>query len=710
MNKKILLLFLFICSSLTFAQLKKISLSDAVLQQNKLFKADRLTGFQWIPNTSNYVYYTENWTKIVTASSKNATVKELISLSDLNMSLGTKLKSFFGLEWIDASNFLIADQGKYYSFSIVSKTGKLMNELPENAENQLFDSSKFQVAFTEKNNLYFINKNKEKVAITSETNEAIVSGQFFARNEFGIDKGIFWSPKSSFIAFYQKDQTEVADYPILDINETPGKLVSIKYPMIGQKSEKPRVGIYNIETKQTVFIKPRNNADDYMTNLSWSPDEKYILLAELNRGQNDMCLNVYDAVTGKFVRTILNETNDAWVEPEHDAYFPSSKSNNFIWFSEKDGFQNLYYYSIEGKFIKQLTANKFPAREILGTNTSGTEIYFKATGENGTNMLVYKVDLNGKQTLITKDLGTHSVSISSDGNWILDEYSNHDTPSKSLLYDKNLKSKLLLESKNKYEGYQLGTATVKTIKSADGITDLFTRLIKPSNFDETKKYAVLVYVYGGPHAQMITNSYLDGANLWMYWMAEQGYLVFTVDNRGSDNRGFAFESVIHGRLGVNEMEDQMKGVEYLKSLPYVDSNRLAVHGWSFGGFMTTSLMLRKPDVFKVGVAGGPVTDWKYYEIMYGERYMDTPTENQKGFDEASSLNYVKNLQGKLLLIHGTSDDVVVMQNNFALIKKFVEAEKQVDFFAYPMHKHNVLGKDRVHLMTKVLNYVIDNNK
>ena len=235
-------------------------------------------------------------------------------------------------------------------------------------------------------------------------------------------------------------------------------------------------------------------------------------------------------------------------------------------------------------------------------------------------------------------------------------------------------------------------------------------MIKPSNFDPSKKYPVFVYVYGGPHAQMINNSYLDGANLWMYWMAEQGYLVFTVDNRGSENRGVAFESIIHGQLGVVEIDDQMKGVEYLKSLPYVDGNRLAIHGWSYGGFMTTSIMLRKPDAFKVGVAGGPVTDWKYYEVMYGERYMDTPLENQKGFDTSSTLNYVKDLKGKLLLIHGTSDDVVVMQNNFALIKKFVEAGKQIDFFPYPMHKHNVQGKDRVHLMQKVLDYVIEKNQ
>ncbi len=710
MNKISLLVLSCFMATLSFAQNKKITLEDGVLQQNRMFRADKLLGFQWIPNTNKYVYFADSGRKLMTATTSNANATELVTLADLNQSLSIDLKSFFGIEFKDASTMIVPAGLKQYEYNLGSKTGKETVVFSETAENQTFDPNHENVAFTEKNNLYYLDKNRKKIAITNESNEAIVSGQFFARNEFGIDKGIFWSPKATYIAFYQKDQTEVADYPILDINETPGKLENIKYPMIGQKSEKPRVGIYNLASGKTVFIKPRGNADDYLTNLSWTPDEKFVLIAELNRGQNDMSLNVYDAQTGAYVRTITNEKNSRWVEPEHAAFFPNPKSNNFVWFSEKDGFQNLYYYSIDGKLLKQLTSNKFPAREILGANPAGTEIYFTATGENPMNMMGYKVHLKGKQTLITKDQGTHTVAVSTDGNWIFDEYSNHTTPSKSLLYDKSGKATTLLVSKNKYDGYEMGTAEIKTIKSADGTTDLWTRLIKPSNFDPNKKYPVMVYVYGGPHAQMITNSYLDGANLWMYWMAEQGYLVFTVDNRGSDNRGFAFESVIHGRLGVNEIADQMKGVDYLKSLPYVDANRLAIHGWSYGGFMTTSIMLRQPDAFKVGVAGGPVTDWKYYEVMYGERYMDTPAENQKGFDEASTLNYVKDLKGKLLLIHGTSDDVVVMQNNFMLVKKFIEAGKQVDFFPYPMHKHNVMGKDRVHLMKKVLDYIIENNK
>lgn len=709
MYKKIIIAFSLFAALTSQAQLKTFSLDEAVMQQARAFRADKLVGFQWIPNTTNYVYYTDTNSKMMQASATDSKAKELVTLAEINSALGTKLKSFAGLEWIDASSFLISENGKYYIYSLTTKTGRNIQTSTDSEENQTFDTAKNNLAFTVDNNLFFYNKNKEKVTVTNESNKSIVSGQFISRSEFGITNGIFWSPKSSYLAFYQKDQSEVADYPLLDVTETPGKLVNIKYPMIGQKSEKPRVGIYNLATGKTVFIAPKSgNINDYLTNLSWSPDEKYVLIAELNREQNDMSLNVYDANSGNFVRTILNEKNNAWVEPEHEAFFPNANSNNFVWFSEKDGFQNLYYYTIEGKLIQQLTSNKFEAKEIIGSNVN--EIYFKATGANATNTLVYKVTLRGKQTLITKDEGVHNVVVSNDGKWFFDEFSNHSTPSKSLLYDAKLNTTTLLVSKNKYDGYQIGTSEIKTIKAADGTTDLYTRLIKPSNFDATKKYPVLVYVYGGPHAQMITNSYLDGANLWMYWMAEQGYLVFTLDNRGSGNRGFAFESVIHGRLGVNEMEDQIKGVEYLKSLPYVDGNRLAVHGWSYGGFMTTSLMLRKSDTFKVGVAGGPVTDWKWYEVMYGERYMDTPAENQKGFDEANTLNYVTNLKGKFLLIHGTSDDTVVMQHNFALVKKFIEAQKQVDFFPYPMAKHNVLGKDRVHLMTKVLNYIIENNK
>lgn len=708
MIKKLSLVAFLLIGLATTAQ-KKLTLEESVLQQYRAFRPDMIFGFQWLPNSDRYIYMGEGGKNLMSRRASETKAAEFLTLDNLKSGTSDKFSNLGGMSWTDDNSFIVTNGSEYYRYDLAKKTGTLLFSTPEGAENSTMDKSYSNVAYTKDNNLFFAGANGE-VAVTSNSNKNIVSGQTISRSEFGISGGIFWSPKSKYLAFYAKDESAVADYPLLDITTTPGSLNSIKYPMTGQPSEKPKVGIYNLATKSIIFITPRANAEDYLTNLAWTPDEKYLIIAEVNRGQNHMQMNLYEASTGKFVRTIFEEKNDKWVEPEHPAFFPTDKSNNFIYISERDGFDNLYYYSIEGKLIKKLTNNKFPVLDILAATPSGTEIFFTSTGPNPTNLLAYKVDLKGKQTLITKEDGVHNVSISTDGNHIFDQFSNPTTPSKAVIYDRKGKSTTVIESKNKYADYAMGTSEVKTIKAADGKTDLYTRLIKPSNFDPAKKYPVFVYVYGGPHAQLVTNSYMNGANLWMYWMAEQGYLVFTLDNRGSANRGFEFESVIHRRLGVHEMDDQIKGVDYLKSLPFVDANRLAVHGWSYGGFMTTSLMLRHPGVFTTGVAGGPVTDWKYYEIMYGERYMDTPQENPEGFDESSTLKYVKNLDGNLLLIHGTSDDVVVMQQNLALVKKFVEAEKQVDFFPYPMHKHNVGGKDRVHLMRKVLEYVIKNNK
>lgn len=709
MFKKFLFVGACLLSTAAFSQQKELTLKDAVQQQYRNFAADQMAMFQWIPGTDNYVYL-DGYVKLMKGAAKGGKATEWLTIQDVNKALGAELYWFSGLAWKDAETFWLNDGQKFYSFNTKTKTGKLLFALGETAENATFNAAGQRAAFTKENNLYVQSADGAAVAVTSQTDKNIVSGQTYARSEFGITNGIFWSPKGNMLAFAQKDESEVHDFPLLDINQTPGELLPVKYPMAGQKSEKPKIGIYNLGSKATVFIAPRSGVDSYLTNVCWTPDEKHVLIAEVNRDQNHMWLNLYDAANGNFVRTLFEEENAKWIEPEHPAFFPNPASDNFVWISERDGFNNLYYYDINGKLIKQLTANKFVVKNILTTLNKNNEVVFAATGDSPLNTMYYAVSLTGTQRLLTKEAGTHDIAVSPDGKWIFDSYSNHSTPGRSLMLSADgTSSKILLDSPNKLKDYRIGTTEISSIKGVDGTT-LYTRLIKPSNFDPSKKYPVLVYVYGGPHAQMITNSWLDGANLWMHWMAEQGYLVFTLDNRGSGERGFAFESGIHRQLGNLEMEDQLAGVAYLKSLPYVDGNRLAVHGWSFGGFMTTSLMLRQPDVFQVGVAGGPVTDWKYYEVMYGERYMDRPEENAKGYEEASLLTHASKLKGDLLLIHGTVDDVVVIQHNFALVKKFVDLGIQMDFFPYPMHKHNVGGKDRVHLMEKVLNYVIKNNQ
>lgn len=706
-----LILFLFI-TAISFGQ-KDLSLEDAVMQQYRKFLPEQPMMYNWIPDTDCYTYL-DGYIKLMKSSASKKESEQLLTIQELNTALGSELQWFSGFEWKDANEFYVNDGKNYYSYNLVTKNGIQLHSM-ELAENALMSPKGENIAYTIDNNVYISRgdvplqgaRNKH-LEVTNNTDKNIVSGQAIARSEFGITGGLFWSNDGKTLAFYQKDETYVADYPLLDITTTPGSLMSIKYPMAGQTSERPKVGVYSIESGKTVYISPKGSMEDYLTNLTFTPDNNYVVIAEVNRDQNHMWLNVYDAKTGVFVKTLLEETSDKWTEPEHPAFFPVETSNNFIWISEIDGFNNLYYYDFNGKLIKKLTANKFVTKDILEYKSG--KVYFTATGENPMNTLVYSVDLKGSQSLVTKTEGTHSVLISTDGQLIYDGYSNHSTPFVGEIWSvKGKMVKEVVKAMNPLLDVKYGSADIGSITGKDG-TKLYTRLIKPSNFDPHKKYPVLVYVYGGPHAQMITNSWLDGASLWMYWLAEQGYLVFTVDNRGSGERGVDFETQIHRQLGDVEMEDQMSGVEYLKTLKYVDGNRLAVHGWSFGGFMTTSLMLRQPETFNVGVAGGPVTDWKYYEIMYGERYMDRPEQNEKGYEQANLLTHANKLEGKLLLIHGTVDDVVVMQHNLALVKKFVELGKQMDFFPYPMHKHNVGGKDRVHLMTKVLSYVIENNK
>lgn len=706
--KKTLLFFIGLTlSSISFSQEKELTLADAVMRQYRDFRPKSLDFFSWLPNTDCYAYL-EGYTSLMKASVKNTEAKEWFTIQQVNEKLGAELPWFSGLSWKNENEFWLNDGQKFYHFNTVDEKGRLIHSLSDDSENALFHEGTESVAYTRENNVYINTGSGFKLIVTNNEDKNIVSGQAIARSEFGITGGLFWSPNGGSLAFYQKDESKVADYPLLDINTTPGTLKSIKYPMAGQTSERAKVGIFNIESKQTVFISALHGEENYLTNLSWTPDNKFVLIAEVNRDQNRMWLHSFDATTGKLVKTLFEETNDKWIEPEHPAFFPVETSNNFVWVSERNGFNNLYYYDFNGTLIKQLTDHKFVVKGIMDYNNGN--LFYIATGESPLETQVYYTDLKGKNGVLTREKGSHTVEISTDGKYFHDQFSSHDQPSADWII--NSKGKIehkLLESRSSLDDYKIGTSELSTLTANDGST-LHTRLIKPSNFDPTKKYPVLIYVYGGPHAQLITNSWLDGASLWMYWMAEQGYLVYTVDGRGSAERGFAFESQIHRRLGTVEMEDQMTGVNYLKGLPYVDGNRLAVHGWSFGGFMTTSLMLREAGTFNVGVAGGPVTDWKYYEIMYGERYMDRPEENPEGYEQASLLTHADKLEGDLLLIHGTIDNVVVMQHNLALVKKFVELGIQMDFFPYPMHEHNVRGKDRVHLMEKVLTYVIENNK
>jgi dipeptidyl-peptidase-4 len=689
--------------------LRELTLDTSVTEQYRSFYPSLTTNFQFLPGSDYYSVFSERWDKVEVFNNYDQ-LEHSVNLAELNDKLGTRLNYLSGFEWKNDKEFYISSATTVYSFNIIEKTGQKLFDLEQDASTGSFNAHNAYV-YLKDNNIH-LQTGKGRKEVTKFDDKNIVSGQAIARSEFGITNGIFWSPKGNKIGFYQKDETNVHDYPLLDITKTPGELKSIKYPMAGQKSEKPRIGIITVKNGKAKYLSTYGTEEDhYLTNFGWGPNEEFAYIAEVNRDQNHMKLLKYDAKSGKLVKVLFEEKNDKWVEPEHPVFFLPETPNQFVWMSERDGFMNLYLYDTEGNLIKQLTKNKWVAQEILGVNSTGEYLIFQGTGENPLNTMIFKVNLKtGKQTLITKTEGTHHCELSGNGKVLFDSYSNHNTPLVQQILDlEGNEGKKFGEVSNPLSEYKIGTADISSIKAADG-TILHTRMIKPKNFNKNKKYPVLVYVYGGPHAQMVTNSWLDGASLWMYWMAEQGYVIYTVDNRGSGNRGFAFESVIHRDLGKYEMEDQLAGVDYLKSLPFVDSKRIAVHGWSFGGYMTTSLMLKHPGIYTTGVAGGPVTDWSYYEAMYGERYMDRPEQNVEGYKNTNLSNHVSNLEGNLLLIHGLIDDVVVPQHNYKLVKSFVDKGVQVDFFPYPNHKHNVRGKDRVHLIEKVLHYVIEHNK
>jgi dipeptidyl-peptidase-4 len=534
-----------------------------------------------------------------------------------------------------------------------------------------------------------------------------VNGQAAHRSEFGITKGTFWSPKGSRLAYYRMDQTMVTDYPIVDVSVTPAREKAIKYPMAGDKSHQVTVGVYDLSTRKTVFLQTGEPREQYLTNLAWSPDERFIYLAVLNRGQNQMQLNQYDAATGAFIKTLFEEKNDKYVEPQHPLQFVPGHPDQFVWRSQRDGFEHLYLYSTSGQLLRQLTKGSWLVTDVLGFTAQGQEIVYAGTAESPLERHIYAVSLKGGQPRrISQGTGTHAATLSPSGKYILDSFSSSTTPRtiRVIGVADGKPKQTLLTAPNPLVGYSLGETKLFPIKSADGQTDLYCRLITPPNFDPTKKYPAVVYLYGGPHVQLVTESWLGGSNLWMQLMAQKGYVVFTLDSRGSGNRGRAFEQATFRQLGTAEMADQLKGVDYLKSQPFVDPARLGIHGWSFGGFMTTTMMTRSPGTFKVGVGGGPVIDWRMYEVMYTERYMDTPQENPEGYKTANLLNYVDKLQGKLLLIHGTVDDVVVWQHSLDYLKKAVDQGVQLDYFVYPGHPHNVQGKDRVHLYNKITQY------
>ena len=567
--------------------------------------------------------------------------------------------------------------------------------------------------------LYVIDAEGRNHQLSTDASRDILYGQSVHRDEFGYTKGTFWSPNGELLAFTKMDQSMVAEYPLVDIPEPSkepesgtqmAKTNPVKYPMAGEPMHKVTIGVYNMQTDKIVYLKAGDPTDRYFTNVAWSPDSKIIYLFELNRDQNDCKLVSYNAETGDRIAELYRETDAKYVEPQHPIMFLPWDNSKFILQSQKDGYNHLYLFNKDGKQLKQLTSGPWVVENVVGFNNEKHTVITLSNECNPIQRNVFSVNVDtGKRAHIDEDgEGWHSAQLSASGKYLVDSYSAPEIPRNiAIINTENAKCTRYFTAENPWKGYAVPEYKSGTIKAADGQTDLYYRMVMPVNFDPNKKYPAIIYVYGGPHAHNVDARWHWGSRSWETYMAQNGYLLFIVDNRGSENRGKAFEQVTFRRLGEVEMQDQMQGVAFLKSLPYVDADKLGVHGWSYGGFMTINLMTTYPDVFKVGVAGGPVIDWKWYEIMYGERYMDKPQDNPEGYASTSLLAKAKNLKGRLQIIIGLNDPVVLPQHAFSFLKQCILDDKQPDFFVYPGEPHNMRGHQSTHLHERISRYFFD---
>lgn len=648
----------------------------------------------------------------------------MFTVDDINKWAGTddstKIRHLFYASFPYPNKSLVLITGKKERMLIDFKSKKVVWR--QNCEGENFaewNAASKAVAFVKDDNLFVTNGEGKTTQLTTDGSREIVYGQSVHRDEFGIYKGTFWSPDGQSLAFYRMDQSMVADYPLVNIDTRIATETPIKYPMAGETSHKVTVGVYNLKTGKTIYLKAGDPTDRYFTNIAWSPDCKKVYMIELNRDQTDMQLVSYDATTGNKLETLYKEHNDKYVHPMTPITFLPWDDSKFILQSEKDGYNHLYLFNTKGEQLKQITNGKWVVLDLAGFNKSKKSAIILSTECSPIQNNLYMVNIEtGKRTLLDNGKGFHATTrgagghcdiiLSSTGKYIYDNYSEPDVPRKiNIISTENAKNVSYFTAADPWKGYNVPEYSCGTIKAADGTTDLYYRMVKPVNFDPNKKYPTIIYVYGGPGIRNVEARWHYASRGWETYMAQKGYLLFILDNRGSCDRGRDFEQATFRHLGVEEMKDQIKGVEYLKSLAYVDTTRLGVHGWSFGGFMTTSLMTTYPDVFKVGVAGGPVIDWKWYEVMYGERYMDTPQANPEGYAETSLINKAKNLKGKLQIIIGTDDPTVVPQHAISFLKACIEAGTQPDFFVYPGEGHNMMGHQSVHLHERITQYFED---
>lgn len=605
-------------------------------------------------------------------------------------------------------------RANFYLFDIESKSIKALSA---EGKQQLmgFSPDGLKIAFVRDNNLYYLDlKTNQEIAVTNDgAKNNIINGapDWVYEEEFSFSQAYEWSPNSQSIAFLKFDESEVKEYGMPMYDGLYPEAYTFKYPKAGEKNSKVTVHFYNLKTQKIQNI-DLGTEYEYIPRIQWTKDANTLCIQRLNRLQNHLDLIFADASTGNS-KVIYTDKNDTYIEIYDNLTF-TEDGKHFIFSNEKSGFNHLYLYDINGKEVKQITKGDWEVIDFKGYNSKTKKLYYTSTEIAATQRTLYEIKIDGssKKKLSHKE-GYNSVEFSKGFKYYINTWSSANNPPVVSLHSG--KGKTIRELKNNakmfefLKTYNWTPKEFMTVKNAEGV-DLNAWMIKPANFDPNKTYPVFMVVYGGPGQQTVMNNW-DYNALWYNWLAQQGYIVFSVDNQGTDARGYKFRRTTYGQMGKVESKDQADAATYLQGLKYVDGSRIGIFGWSYGGYMSTLCLEKYSDIFKMAIAVAPVTNWRYYDSVYSERYLGLPSDNAAGYDANSPTNpkLVKQLKGKYLLIHGSADDNVHLQNSMELTKLLIESNFDYQQFVYPNKNHGIYGGNtRLHLYNKMTKFIKNN--
>jgi len=723
MKNKLVVLFLVIVSFISvYPQPNVLTVKD--IYSNRQFYGKSLQGVQWFGDGSRYSFlkYDKEANGLSIFQYDILKDEESVLISARDLKIGEDKIEFSNYMWSPDSKYVlltgvlparkIKSGGSFYLYDAASKKVTIVSESQDEQKNAMFSPDSKKIGFVKGNNIFSYDIASGKITqLTFDGSENVINGAFdwVYEEEFDLITGWEWAPDSKSIAFWQLDQSQEPLVKVAKWDSLHFNFLEYRYPKPGDNNAIVKVGVVTLENAKTKWMNTGTEKDIYIPRIKFTNCPETLSIQRLNRLQNKLELLAADTKTGES-KVIYSETDSAWIDITNNLYFYKTK-DQFIISSDKDGYNHLYLYDMNGKLIDQITKGKFEVKDLVKVDEKNDLIYFTSNKRDVMYMDLFSVKKNGSGLkMLTADAGYHSCDISSNCEYFIDRVSTANTPAITSIVKTNGKQvkELIRPDLSFRKSYNFSPVEYLKFKTEDGV-ELNACIIKPHNFDANKKYPVLMANYSGPGSQIVIDRYGSAEFVWYQMLAEKGYIVFYLDNRGTGGRGSEFKKIVYKQLGKYEVQDMIEGAKYLGSLPYVDKDRIGIWGWSYGGYVSAFTILKGSKYFKAAVAVAPVTHWKFYDSIYSERYMQTPQLNPQGYEDGAPVNYAEELKGKLLIIHGTADDNVHFQNSVELVNKLIENNKPVDVMYYPEKDHSIYGgMTRIHLFEKITNFILNN--